>query len=231
MAQGGGRRSHASPRRKTLRSVRVPQQARSRRTRERILEAAGGCFDELGYDETTTGEIARRAGLAVGSVYDYFRDKRAILLEILHDTTEQMADLVVQGLAPEAWESADPRGGVRKLLELVFRSRELQPGVQRILWERFFRDHEVRGAMERIEGRVRGAIVELLGVLRDDGHLRIEDVSTAAFVIHLSVEWMATRLVLGGTPVETDQTIDAATDMITRYLFAEGAGTGTFLSS
>lgn len=105
------------------RAVRVPQQARSRRTRQRILDAAADCFEALGYDETTTAEIARRAGIAVGSVYDYFRDKRAILLEIQHDTTEQVADLVVQGLAPAAWRGADPGDGVRSLLELVFRSR------------------------------------------------------------------------------------------------------------
>jgi AcrR family transcriptional regulator len=218
MARDGGARNPAAP---GGRSVRVPQQARSRRTRERILAAAAACFDELGYEATTTAEIARRAGIAVGSVYDYFTDKRAILLELLHDTVEQVADLVVAGLAPEAWRGADPRDGVRKLLELVFRSRQVQPGVQRILWERFFRDPEVRQAMERIEGRVRGAIAQLLRDLRDDRRIRVQDVDTAAFVIHLSVEWIASRLVLGGAPVEIDQAIDAATDMITRYLFPE----------
>ena len=217
------RRAAGSPRGKTRggRAVRVPQQARSRRTRQRIVEAAAACFEARGYDETTTAEIARRAGLAVGSVYDYFQDKRAILLEILHDDVEEVTDLVVEGLAPEEWEGADPREGVRKLLELAFRSRQLRPGMQRILWERFFRDDEVRAAMERIEERVRGAIRDLLQVLHAQGRLRIDDLSTAAFVIQLSVEWTASRLVLGGAPVDTDQTIDAATDMITRYLFPD----------
>jgi AcrR family transcriptional regulator len=214
-----GRAKH--PRGRIGREVRVPQQARSRRTRERILEAAAACFEDRGYDETTTAEIARRAGIAVGSIYDYFQDKRAILLEILHDTVEQVANGVVEGLAPEAWQGADPRDSVRKLLELVFRSRQVQPGMQRILWERFFRDPELRAAMERIEDHVRGAMTELLQAIRSDGRLRIDDVETAAFVIHLSVEWTASRLILGGAPVEMDATIDAATDMITRYLFPD----------
>ncbi len=208
------RRGDRSPR-----GIRVPQQARSRRTRGRILEAASSCFERLGYDETTTAEIAREAGIAVGSVYDYFRDKREILLELLHDTVEQVADLVVQGLAPEGWTGADPRESVRKLLELVFHSRTLRPGLQRILWERFFKDPEVRSAVEAIEGRVRGAIVALLEALRAEGRTRIEDPATAAFVVHLSVEWTASRLVLGGSPVDIDDAVDAATEMITRYLF------------
>jgi AcrR family transcriptional regulator len=199
--------------------VRVPQQARSRRTRQRILDAAIESFETLGYDETTTAEIARRAGLAIGSVYDYFRDKRAILLEILRDTVEQMADVVVQGLAPDAWTHADPREGVRRLLDQVFHSRTVRPGVQRILWERFFKDPEIRRAMEAIEQRVRGAIETLLAALRRAGRLRLDDVATAAFVIHLSAEWTASRLVLGGAPVAIDAAVDAATDMITRYLF------------
>lgn len=201
--------------------MRVPQQARSRRTRERILAAATDAFESLGYDETTTPEIARRAGIAVGSVYDYFRDKRAILLELLHDTMEQMAELVVQGLAPETWQHSDPRESVRKLLELIFHSRTVRPGLQRILWERFFKDPEVRAAVEKIEERVRSAVVELLEALRAEGRTRIEDPATAAFVVHLSVEWTASRLVLGGAPVDIDQAVDAATDMIARYIFED----------
>jgi len=49
--------------------VRTPQQARSRRTREQILEAAVTCFEKRGYEETTTAEIARRARIAVGTCY------------------------------------------------------------------------------------------------------------------------------------------------------------------
>jgi hypothetical protein len=73
--------------------------------------------------------------------------------------------------------------------------------------------------MEAIEQRVRGAIETLLAALRRDGRLRVDDVATAAFVIHLSAEWTASRLVLGGAPVAIDAAVDAATEMISRYLF------------
>jgi AcrR family transcriptional regulator len=199
--------------------VRIPKQARSRRTRERTLEAAGACFEELGYDETTTAAIARRAGVAVGSVYDYFEDKRAILLELLHSTVEVVADMVVQGLEAERWQGADPKASVRQLIHLVFTARQVQPGLQRILWERFFKDPEFRAAMEAIEARLRGAIQTRLTALRDDGLLRVRDVHTASFVIQVAVEWISSRLVLAGEEIDVDAAVETCSDMFCRFLF------------
>ena len=59
----------------------------------------------------------------------------------------------------------------------------------------------------------------MLRELRGEQRIRIEDVTSAAFVVHLSVEWTASRLVLGGAQVAIDDAVDAATEMITRYLF------------
>ena len=179
------------------------------------------CFDEKGFDETTTAEIAKRAGITVGSVYDYFHDKRAILLEILRGTVEVVADTVVAGLDLSRWEDDDPRPAVRNLVHLVFHSRDVNPGIQRILWERFFKDPEFRAATEAIEHRVMGAIVATLDELKARGRLRIDDVETAAYVIHLSIEWVSSRLVLGDDPVSLDAAVDTASDMIERFLFPE----------
>lgn len=215
MASASGKRSPRG------RSVRKPQQARSRRTRGRILEAAIGCFEEHGYDKTTTAGIARRAGIAVGTLYGYFEDKRAILLELIQGTTSEIADYVVKGLDPEAWSDADPRENTRALIDSVFHTRSFNPGMQRIVWERFFKDPEIRAAMEAIERRVQGALAGLLAALKAQGRLRVDDLETAAILVHLSVEWTSTRLVLGGDEARIDAAVDACTDMITRYLFPD----------
>jgi AcrR family transcriptional regulator len=199
--------------------VRIPKQARSRRTRERTLEAAATCFEELGYDETTTAAIARRAGVSVGSVYDYFEDKRAILLELLHSTVEVVADMVVQGLAAERWQGGDPKSSVRQLIYLVFTARRVQPGLQRILWERFFKDPEFRAAMEAIEARVRGAIQARLTALHDAGMLRVRDVRTASFVIQVAAEWISSRLLLASEAIDVDAAVETCSDMFCRFLF------------
>ncbi len=201
---------------------RRPQQARSRRTRQRILEAAAEAFEERGYDETTTAEIARRARVAVGTVYGYFQDKREILLEILHATVEEIADRIVGGLDPALWRETDPRQSVRGLIELSFKTRRLQPGLQRILWERFFKDPAVRAAMEAIESRVKQAVETLIAHLEEEGRARLVDPSAAAFVIHTSVEWIAARLLLGGAPdAEVDAAVDVTSEMVSRLILKD----------
>lgn len=45
---------------------------------ERMLDACADLLDEIGYDALSTTRIAERAGVAIGSVYQFFPDKRAI---------------------------------------------------------------------------------------------------------------------------------------------------------
>jgi AcrR family transcriptional regulator len=58
---------------------RVPVQARGHRTVARILDSAAALFVTVGYDAATTTEIAKRAGVSVGSVYQFFPDKATVL--------------------------------------------------------------------------------------------------------------------------------------------------------
>ncbi len=205
--------------------VRIPQQARSRRTRARILDAATRAFEELGYDDATTAAIAQLAGVAVGSVYSYFADKRSILLEILQETLDQMRREIIAGQAPDLWRHGDLRLKVRALVETTLKTRRFQPGLQRILWERYFKDPLVRDAIEAIERPLIDAIEQLLEVLREEGLSDVADVSSASFVIHTSVEWIAARLVLGEAPQEkVDAAVDTTSAMISRLILSEAPG-------
>lgn len=54
-------------------------------TRQRVLDAARELFDTQGYEETTVREIARRAAVAVGSVFTTFASKGDILSQVMED--------------------------------------------------------------------------------------------------------------------------------------------------
>jgi len=58
---------------------RRAMQARSRATVERILEAAAGLIAERGAEAATMTEIAQRAGVVIGSLYQYFPDKAGVM--------------------------------------------------------------------------------------------------------------------------------------------------------
>ncbi len=65
-----------APRQESLR--RVPTQDRGRARVEAILDAAEIAFAEVGYDNATTEAIAQRAGASIGSLYQFFPNKRAL---------------------------------------------------------------------------------------------------------------------------------------------------------
>ena len=203
------------------RKVRVPQQARSRRTRRAVLEAAVACFEEQGFDETTTARIARRAGIAVGTLYGYFRDKEEILLELLDTTVAEVADRVVERLTPNHWEGADPRDIARTLIDSIFHSQRVRPGLQRIMWERYFKDEEFRRPFEAIRSRIREAILHFADALAERGLLRDMDRESASFVILNAVQWNATQAFLFASEDEIDARASATADLVIRYVFRD----------
>ena len=209
------------------RPVRVPQQARSRRTREAILEAAVICFEARGYEETTTALIAQQAGIGVGTLYSYFRDKREILLELLDSTVREVADWVLDQLDPKRWRGNDPREMLRPLIDAIFRSQRLRPGLQHILWERYFKDEEFRRPFNDIQSRLSQGIDDFADDLEARGLLRDIDRKIASFVILNCVQWNASQAFLKGSPTFTDAAAEATTEMLARYMFVDPKGSET----
>jgi len=72
---------------------RQPHQERAKITVAAIVEAAGALLCERGYASTTTNAIAKRAGVSIGSLYQYFRDKDAVFREVLEEHHRDMAPI------------------------------------------------------------------------------------------------------------------------------------------
>jgi AcrR family transcriptional regulator len=201
--------------------VRVPQQARSRRTRRRIVEAAMLCFEEGGYDETTTAVIAKRAGIGVGTLYGYFENKGDILQEVVDYTLGEVNALVIEQLAPATWQGRDPREVVRTLIGTIFHIQTIRPGTQRLILERYFKDAEFRDVVEARHDRMREAIVHFLEAVPAGAGLRSLDFTSAASTIHNAVQWNASQSIMqhAGDRDALDVAARASADMIDRFLF------------
>jgi AcrR family transcriptional regulator len=209
-----------SPPEPDRRAGRRPLQARAQRTRQRVLESAVLCFEAHGFDETTTAMIAQRAGVAVGTVYGYFKDKRAILLELLDTMVREEADAVIARLDPASWEGNDPLEWTRSLIDMVFHTQRLRPGIQRIVWERYFKDPAFRAAFDQIRETIRVAIDRFLDALEREGVARpLVDRELASSVILNAVQWNATQALLRGDPEEIDHAAHATAELILRYVF------------
>jgi AcrR family transcriptional regulator len=90
---------------------RVPVQGRSVARVNRMLDACAQLVDEVGYDGLTTTLLAERAGVAIGSVYQFFPDKRAIVQALTLRNLEAYLQRLVARLQQETsthwWGAVD----------------------------------------------------------------------------------------------------------------------------
>src|SRR3954470_12074360 len=72
--------------------------SKAEETRGRILSAALDLFRERGFEQTTMREVAREAGVALGSAYYYFESKEAIVMAFYHQAQDSMLDVIDEAL-------------------------------------------------------------------------------------------------------------------------------------
>lgn len=85
-------------------------------SREAILRGALEAFGETGFHRTTVEEVARRAGVSKGLIYNYFESKTALLEAIIEERMEANADLLLA-----VREGEEPSARLRRLLEGTIR--------------------------------------------------------------------------------------------------------------
>ncbi|WP_233625457.1 TetR/AcrR family transcriptional regulator [Actinoplanes sp. ATCC 53533] len=191
---------------------------RAELTRERILTAAAHVFAEHGYAAGTTNRIAERARISIGSLYQYFPNKDAILAKLLvrhidHGTWTQADQL---DLSPGSLEAT-----VRTLVRDAIDNHGDDPQLLRIMIEEASFSQELLDTIDR-HGKTRvGQVRDLLARHPDVG---VRDLDTAAELIVFTVEMNTHKLMADprAIPVETFE--NELVDMITRYLRGPARG-------
>lgn len=113
---------------------RNPRQARSQATVEAILDAAFQILETRGLSRLTTNHIAERAGVSVGTLYQYFADKDAVLAAMGQRQAEALREQVTQILL-----ASPERGSMRAIVQAVLRGTEGSPETRAVLSEALFR--------------------------------------------------------------------------------------------
>src|ERR1700723_2407444 len=86
------------PRKNTLKARKEPGQARSKETVSVILEASARILESDGLQGFNTNAIAVRAGVSVGSIYQYFPNKDAIVVALISSFKEALHDAVLKAV-------------------------------------------------------------------------------------------------------------------------------------
>lgn len=124
-----GRRTAAD----RTRPRRTPRQARSRWMVAVILEAAARVFAERGIDGASTNLIAERAGVSIGSLYQFFPGKSAVLAALVEHYRQDLRALWDEVLTPEACAAVPVQVSVDRIVDALWRLADQRPGFIRLM--------------------------------------------------------------------------------------------------
>jgi AcrR family transcriptional regulator len=195
-----------------LQPRREPRQVRAELTRERILNAAAHVFTEYGYAAGTTNRIAERARISIGSLYQYFPNKDAIL-----------AQLLVRHIDRGTWTQADQvslsPGSLRAMVGAMVRdaidNHSEDPQLLRIMIEQAPVSPDLIDAVDR-HGATRTAQIRDLLARHPD--VRVGHLDTAADLILFTIEMNTHKLMADPRTTSVEPFETELVDMITRYL-------------
>jgi TetR/AcrR family fatty acid metabolism transcriptional regulator len=161
-----------------------------------ISEAAIEVFAEKGFHQARVSDIARRAGVADGTIYLYFKNKEDLLLSIF----EESMDIMLQGLRDALEGSEDPLEGIRRFayyhLSQVKDNRALAEvlQVELRLSNKFLKDYRPEKLWEYLE--IFSELIrrgQATGQIRADVQPYIASWAFFGSLDELAMQWVLTR--------------------------------------
>ncbi|WP_454692769.1 TetR/AcrR family transcriptional regulator [Achromobacter aegrifaciens] len=198
-----------------------PRQLRSQHTVETILQATARVLATHGYAGTNTNLIAETAGVSVGSLYQYFPNKNALIAALHNRHDNQMLD-VIDGVL-DSNPAATLRERVAAIVEAMLHAHLLEPALHRVLereFPLFDQPHEHSRADQDIHRRMR----HLLELHRAE--IAQQDRDLATYVVLRIMESLVHAAALEPPAgFSTQQLEQAVVDAVMGYLGEPAAAT------
>jgi AcrR family transcriptional regulator len=196
-----------------LQPRKQPRQARAELTRQRILTAAAHVFAEHGYAAGTTNRIAERARISIGSLYQYYPNKDAILVELVTQHLDAGVAATARRQDEELPDSLEEI--VRMFVHTAIENHRDDPQLLRVMVEQAPRAPELLKKISRYEQERVAYVRELL---RRHPEARVSDTHTAARLVVSTVELVVHQLIAAPEPIDIPQFENELVTMLTRYL-------------
>ncbi len=190
-----------------LRWAEPARQARSQRTVGRLLDAAEAEIREKGYADASVGEIARRAGCSVGTVYRRFRDKAALLRALDERWAESFRATMRNAVAPERWAGASIMEILAGYIEFTLREGRERTSLYRAAIVMAGADESFADRQRKLAGQLHVRLRQLLLDRRDE-----IDHADTELAVEIVLEQLRGMLMARLDPRPLDRTLFAASD-------------------
>ena len=188
-------------------------QGRSRATVDALIEATARILVREGFDKASTNRIAEKAGVSVGSLYQYFPCKEALVAAVMDRHNQQIMRIALGALAESA--ELPLQQAVRKLVAAGIKAHRVDPKLHRVLAEQIPRT----GRLANVETAIREIYPLFRAFLEAHrNEVRTVDLELATFVCVTSVEALTHTAVLRHSESFSDQEFEALVDEATRLI-------------
>lgn len=194
-----------------FRQRKQPKQERATETRQRILDAAAHVFAEHGYAAGTTNRIAEHAGVSIGSLYQYFPNKDAVLRALMDAHVDAGAQLLGERLSGGLPPRLDDT--LRLLVRATIDNHRDNPRLHRVLFEEAPRAPAFLQRIHELEEFSVDAAVQLL-----EQHPGVRSSRLSAQVVVATIDSLVHRLVTSSADVDFQQVEDEIVALLTGYL-------------
>ena len=193
--------------------VRIPRQKRSMERKMRVMEAARDLFAGKGLNGTSSNEIAREAGVSIGTFYNYFENKRMLFLEILKNHLETF---VTDIYTLKTDDTISLKDNIREHIQKAFAVFDRHASFHKEALVLKFSDPDVKKLFDEVEQEQLLIISELLRPYCKKKDPK--DLKEVSKVIHSTVESIAHSVKFLDSPLNTERLIEELTEMIYQYV-------------
>ncbi|HPH66012.1 MAG TPA: TetR/AcrR family transcriptional regulator [Kofleriaceae bacterium] len=196
------------------------RQARAQRSYQALIKAATSLFASAGYEAVGTPEIAEKAGVAVGTFYRYFDDKRQVFYEVARHYLAVAYHQTLDGLTAEKFASKQRNETIRATVDILFSHVLAHPKMSRSITELALRDPTVAELRHAFDMACCARIATLFRAICDPA--LVPDADATAYIVYASAvecgNWIGG--LRGTPPVEVERARAALTSLIERTLFS-----------
>ncbi|MCE5211686.1 MAG: TetR/AcrR family transcriptional regulator [Deltaproteobacteria bacterium] len=201
--------------------ARTPVQKRGVETKKKIIEAAEDLFAEKGYYKTNALEIAARAGVATGSFYAYFNNKKEVLIEIIRNFYAATSEKVLNAYNIQVRDNTTDnyREGkklIHYMIRALYEAHTVKPSLHRELLAMALMDREIEDISREEDRKVIAAMTSLFNEYKK--YIRVKDPEATAILLHRVGDEIIHHIRIRGADIDGKRLLAELEDMVCRYL-------------
>ena len=191
---------------------RSPQQKRSIEKRELILEAAYSLICSRGFNDTSTPEVAKEAGVSVGTVYAYFEDKHDLLMAVVDRYMATFDAERDEAMATLRTSKDSLRDTLRHLIDRLVIVHEESKAFNLEQKALYYTDPAITALMDTQNRKIRSAIADFLR--ENQRKYNLDDPVASAFLYDSIIQTTVEKIVFGPGDIDRESLVSAALDIL-----------------